>query len=288
VAFTTFFGIGVSAQDAAGGGQQISDAADGSTYLVSIGDPDALDAAGFADIKFDGDESFVLNNQSSVGRFAEQFYNVNFVGEISGAAYADSQGRGRSLPTLYWGSRIGGSNSAQLFFRQLEEVRKTAASAQVTGNITEHVRILELRLSDRRSVQAVGTRSPASALPVAGTATFVGEAAGSFATNAGTRIDFIGDSVINVDFARQGVSGRIIATQFLSNGYRPPLQIDFAATITGQSFTATRVTVTGADILQGGTLVGSFYGPAGDELALTFSTSGASGSVVAGAVAGRE
>lgn len=284
-----FLAIGVSAQDASGGGRQISDAIDsGGTFQVKLGDADASSEVRYEDVTFDGDETFVVTNIGGIGAYNEDLLASDFGGAVS-IEYQDGTRQLRTSPRLVWQSRRGSPDSAILILQELEEVRKTAASAPTTGNRPEHVRILELRVTNRRGIEAFGSRSAANAVPIAGTAVFVGEVFGNFRNSSNQLDEFVGDAVLNVDFARRSVTGRISVSQYLFNPTSsPPLQIEFSATISGETFEAQRVTVTGDNIIQGGTLRGAFFGEAVDEIGLVFSTSGASGSIIAGLAAGKE
>lgn len=282
-----FISLGVAAQDASGGGRLISDAVDSAVFQLKASDPDAPAASRYEDLNFDGDETFIVTNVGTVGLYNENLLDSDFAGTTS-VEYQGDMRRARLSPRSVWQSRRGSGNPVFLIFQDLEEVRKTPAAAPVTGNRPEHVRVVEVRLADRRGVQAFGSRSPAGAIPMTGTAVFVGEVFGNLLNSNGHRDEFVGDAVLNVDFARRTVTGQISVGHFLFSATTPPVRIEFSASISGEGFEAQRVTVTGSNIIQGGTLRGAFFGEAADEIGLVFSTSGASGNIIAGLVAGKE
>lgn len=284
-----FVSLGVSGQRTEGNDRQVADAVHTLSYSATLTDPDAPSATRIEDINFDGDEALIVQNTTAIGSYNEAFVASDYAGAHSNNRYFDTAFTPRVLPIASWQSRLGSGNAAQLVFRELEEVRKTATTAQTTGDRPEHVRLFELRLTDRRSIQLFGSRTPASSVPSSGAAIFAGEVFGTFVDSSGRLEEFVGDAVISVDYARGTLSGQITASQVLfSPQTSQPIQIQFTGTISGETFVAQTVTASGPQLAQTGTLAGAFFGSSASEIGVVLSTRGASGTIIAGLVAGKE
>jgi hypothetical protein len=266
----------------------ITDAQDSEGFQLTVSDADAPNAARYEDFIFDGDESWTARQSGLAGRYEATFPASSFRGRATNEYSGDRATPTRILSSGVWQPETA-LDAGILLLHELEEVRKTPATAAPTGNLPDHARLVEIFFRDRRGLQVFGSRSVTAAIPSSGTATFVGEVYGNFFLAQDRLERFLGDAVITVDFARQTVTGVINASQYLGSGQATPaIRVEFAADISAGGFTARTLTVTGQQVFLGGTLKGAFYGPAADELGLAFSASGAGGNIIGALVAGKE
>jgi hypothetical protein len=95
--------------------------------------------------------------------------------------------------------------------------------------------------------------------------------------------------VLTVDYDRRTLSGQITIAQFLgSTPVRPTLTIEIVGEIAADGKPTGKVTVRGERVFETGYLTGAIYGTAADELGFVMVSSGESGSVLGGVVAGQE
>lgn len=281
----------VVAQISPAGGRTTTDAmASGSHAFFQVSDPDAPNATSIEEINFDGDESVALSVsaggipyevdlQAPTARFATG----------NGNSYTDSHNVTRYVPVSVWQTANNISAQQIVGWRQLDEGRGGPSTAQ-TGDTTEHVKLIDTMPSGNiRAFQIAGSVSPASAIPVSGTATYAGQAFGSIFTG-GNSNDFLGDAVVNIAFGQsfRPVSGRIDVAQFQNTFKAVPFVVTFQGDISGAAFVSQHLEVTGLSDLMAGTLAGNFYGPAADEIGAVFTASGASGNIIGGFVAGKQ
>lgn len=254
---------------------------------LTLTEPGASSGPAIENVTFDGNEMFDVLQPNEPGSYIRRFLPTNF----AGSGYNQFQGIGfiRNVPQQVFFDPVTG---ATLVLPFLEEIRKTPATALGTGNTTEHVRVADVRISgptgvpNERGFQLFGARSGAASLPAQGTATFVGEFYGDFFLTT-AKTDGAGDAVITVDFANRQITGRLTISQYLGSG--PPIEIEFVADIVGDAIISRTLSAKGVGgIILAGTVQGSFYGSAADEIALVFSASGASGNVIGALVAGKE
>jgi hypothetical protein len=270
------------------GGRRISDAQLDNGARLILTEPDVTSAAVIENVTFNGNEAYEVTQPSAPGSYTQRFNATSFTGR--GANYFAGAGPERVLPQLTHQN----AGISVLVLPQLEEVRKTAATAASTGNVTDHVRLADVRIfgttgvADHRGLQLFGTRPGAGYTAATGSATFVGEVFGD-AFLSGVNQDCVGDAVITVDYARGTVTGQITISQYLGTGApKGTLTVEFAADIVDEEIVSRTLTIRGDNVLEAGTLRGGFYGPAGDEIGLVFSASGAAGNFIGGLVAGKE
>jgi hypothetical protein len=277
-----------------GGTGNTLDAQNATAFSVMISDPDAPSASSYGEINFDGDETIVVRHTGPSIPYDESFLPDSYRGAGINYFYTGSSAE-RGVPQRVYQSRIGQSSAAFLVMPLLEEVRKTASTAVRTDNVTDNVRLLDVRiaannnLTQNRGLQLVGTRTAQSAVPTAGTRTFVGESSGTrFFSNTNVQ-SYVGDSVLTVDYNRRTLSGQITIDQFVgSTPVRPTLTIEIAGEVAADGTLTGKVTVRGPGVFETGYLTGALYGTASDELGFVLYSSGASGSVLGGVVAGQE
>jgi hypothetical protein len=278
---------------AAGGTGNTLDPQNATAFSVTVSEPDIPNARSFADINFDGDETITVQHSASTAAYNETFAADSYRGTSRNAFYTGSSSE-RFVPSQLYQSRPGQASSAFLIMPLLEEVRKTATTASVTGNVPESVRLLDVRTSSgsniqNRSLQLVGTRTTAAGVPTSGARTFVGESYGTRYFSNSNLQDYIGDSVLSVDYSRRTFSGQVTIAQFLgSTPVQPTLTVEIAGEIGADGTLTGKITVRGSGVFEAGYLSGALYGPTGDELGLVLYSSGASGSVLGGVVAGQE
>ena len=130
-----------------------------------------------------------------------------------------------------------------------------------------------------------GDRTPGSAMPTAGTATYGGrmEASsfptdGAVFTDSNLHIGYRGDVTLRADFANGGVAGKFtgLDTWTGSSGPYSPVSggITFDATIIGNLITATNLSGTGELAgYRNGSVSGAFFGPFAEEAAGVFDAS---------------
>jgi hypothetical protein len=140
-----------------------------------------------------------------------------------------------------------------------------------------------------RALQLVGDRTMSNTVPTAGTRTFIGESFGvRYFSNANVQ-EYAGDSVLTVDYSRRTLTGQITIAQYLgSTPVRPTLTVEIVGEIAADGTLTGKVTVRGTGVFEAGYLTGALYGPTGDEIGLVLISSGESGSVLGGVVAGQE
>ncbi len=285
---TAFTTPSVAREIDSGGGRRVSDALLDNGARVLLTEPDTTSAAVIENATFNGNETYEVTQPNTPGSYLQRFPSSSFIGRGSNS-FAGS-GSERLVPQLTF--QNGGT--AILVLPQLEETRKTAATAASGGNVTDHVRLADVRIfgptgvANGRGLQLFGTEANAGILRTSGTATFVGEAFGD-AFLSGVSQDCIGDAVVTVDYARRTVTGQITISQYL--GTAPPkatLTIEFTADIVASSIVSRSLTIRGDNIIETGTLRGNFYGRDADELGLVFSASGAAGNFIGALVAGKE
>lgn len=264
------------------------DPQEATAFQVTVTDPDAPSATRFEDINFDGDETLSLRHSSTVTPYDVTFAPGDFNGD-GGNEFTSGPSNTRRLPQSAYQTTRGGPDSAILVLPRLEEVRKTVATAMFTGNLPEHVRLLDMRPRNTRAFQLLGSPTRTTELPSSGIRTMVGEWMGNGHFSTGTSDDMLGDSVLTVDFDRKTVTGQIVISQFLGAG---PVRQTFTAEIVAQiavdGSLSGKVTVRGDRVLETGFLTGSLYGSSADEIGILITTSGESGSIVGGLVAGQE
>jgi hypothetical protein len=259
-------------------------------FSVTIGDPDAPGARTYGEINFDGDETITVQHSGPTLPYGETFGPDSYDGTASNSFYTGSSAE-RIVSARVYQTRSGQASSAILILPQLEESRKTADTSAALGNLTESVRLLDVRVGSTisRSLQLVGAPTAAGNLPATGVRTFIGESYGArFFSNANLQ-DYIGDSVLTVDYDRRTLSGQITIAQFLgSTPVRPTLTIEIVGDIAADGKLTGKVTVRGDRVFETGYLTGAIYGAAADELGFVMISSGESGSVLGGVVAGQE
>lgn len=278
---------------AAGTGNAL-DPQNATAFSVAVSDPDAPAASSYGDINFDGDETIVVRHTGLTIPYDETFTTDSYRGAGGNSFYTGSTAE-RFVPTRGYQSRVGQSSSAFLVMPLLEEVRKTASAAPRTDNVTDSVRLLDVRVAasgnppQSRALQLVGARTPQTAVPTAGTSTFVGESFGVKYSSNGNVQDYIGDSVLTIDYDRRTLTGQITIAQFLgSTPVRPTLTIEIIGEVAADGTLTGKLTVRGTGTFEAGYLTGALYGNRADELGFVLYSSGESGSVLGGVVAGQE
>ena len=261
------------------GGRTTTDAmAAGSHAFFQVSDPDAPNATSIEEINFDGDESVALSVSAGIPYEVDLPASTARFGTTNANEYNDGHNVIRYVPVSAWQTAANINAQQIVVLRQLEEGRGGPTVAH-TGDTTEHVHLIDLLQSGNiRAFQIAGSVSPASAIPVSGTATYAGQAFGSLFTG-GVSNDFLGDAVVNIAFGQsfRPVSGRIDVAQFQNAFNTVPFVVTFQGDISGAAIVSQHLQVTGLSDLMGGTLAGNFYGPAADEIGAVFSASGASG-----------
>jgi hypothetical protein len=258
-------------------------------FSVTITDPDAPTPRAYGDINFDGDEAINVQHSGPTSPYNENFGPESSQGAGGNYFYTGSSAE-RFVPTRVYQNRPGQASSALLILPQLEKSRKTAGMSVSTGNLTKSVRLLDVRVGSTISaLQLVGATMVARNMPTSGVRTFVGESYGARFFSDGNLQNYIGDSVLTVDYDRHTLSGQITIAQFLgSTPTRPTLTIEIEGQIGADGLLTGKVTVRGSRVFEAGYLTGAFYGANGDELGFVMYSSGESGSVLGGVVAGQE
>jgi hypothetical protein len=121
--------------------------------------------------------------------------------------------------------------------------------------------------------QTFGAATPASAVPLSGTASFVGKLGGLYVSPAGEGSIAAGDVTVNADFSARSLSltssGTIITRDFTAATTAPNL--DLRGTLTyAPGANAFSGTLTNAGGTMSGPSQGQFYGPAAEELGGVF------------------
>jgi hypothetical protein len=282
----TFIQAGLTA----GGTGNLLTPQNATAFSVTIADPDTPAARAYGDINFDGDEAITIQHSGPTMPYNESFGPDSYRGSGGNYFYTGSSAE-RFVPTRVYQNRVGQASSASLILPQLEESRKTAGSSAATGNLTDSVRLLDVRVGSTtsRALQLVGAPTAAGNLPVSGIRTFVGESYGARFFSDTNLQDYIGDSVLTVDYGRRTISGQITIDQFLgSTPTRPTLTIEIVGEVGADGALTGKITVRGVRVFETGYLTGALYGPTADELGFVIFSSGESGSVLGGLVAGQE
>ena len=127
-----------------------------------------------------------------------------------------------------------------------------------------------------------GDRTPDSAMPTSGTATYDGRMdARSYPsddavfTGSSLHRSYLGDVTLTADFATSGVAGEITSLESRTGNYGPYAQVSggatFNADINGNGITADNLSGTGALAgYQNGNVRGAFFGPSAEEAAGVF------------------
>ena len=265
---------------------------DAPLHQVVISDIQVPNANRYEDFNFDSTENLIFR-ANGTSRYNEEFPSSQFKGTPKVQFNAVREDLSTNpVRELFWDvySRSNASR-ADLVIPNLEEVRKTAANAELTGNYPEHVMLTEIRFPEPKyikSFQLVGSRTSGSTIPIQGSLEMVGEAFGSRypATSSGPWV-YIGDSVIQVDFTSKRVSGRVIVEQFLT-GFASRMVFDISASLLPDGSFSGQVNVRGDTVSEVGHFVGALYGPGADEVGILINTSGSSGTNLLGLIAGYE
>lgn len=137
IAFTT---PSVAREIDSGGGRRVSDALLDNGVRLLLTEPDTISAAVIENATFNGNETYEVTQPNTPGSYLQRFPSSSFTGRGSNS-FAGS-GSERLVPQLTF--QNGGT--AILVLPQLEEARKTAATAVSGGNVTDHVRLADVRI----------------------------------------------------------------------------------------------------------------------------------------------